>query len=94
MPTFRKVPPPQPAEPAPTKLTREQAIAGLLAKGMTLEETEEEECSAAALHAAALVRARYWSKHTPPPAPQPTAPPPPPNVVFIRCIIVSAKLLR
>jgi DNA-binding NarL/FixJ family response regulator len=58
MPTFRKLPPPQPAAPTPPKLTREQAIARLLAKGLTLEEIEEQECSAAALHAAALVRAR------------------------------------
>ena len=58
MPTFRKVPPPQPAEPAPPKLARDQAVARLLAKGMTLEQIEEEKCSAAALHAAALVRAR------------------------------------
>jgi IS5 family transposase len=79
MPTFRKVSPPQPAESALPKLTREQAIARLLDKGMTLEEIEEEECNAAALHAAALVRARYWSKHTPAlsKAPAPAAPAPP-----------------
>ena len=65
MPTFRKLPPPQPPESAPPKLTREQAIARLLAKGLSLEEIEEEECRAAALHAAALVRARYWLKKTP-----------------------------
>ena len=58
MPTVRKVPPPLTPDPAARKLTRDEAIAGLLAKGLTLEEIQEEECRAAALHAAALVRAR------------------------------------
>ncbi len=84
MPTFRTLPPPQPPESAPPKLTREQAIARLLAKGLTLEEIEEEECRAAALHAAALVRARYWlykpasaspTSAKPAPTPQPAASP-------------------
>lgn len=81
MPSVRKVPPPVVPDPAPQKLTRDQAIARLRAKGLTLEEIEEEECRAAALHAAALVRARFWSKHAPPappPPPTPTAPPPTP----------------
>lgn len=77
MPSVHKVPPPLAPDPAPRKLTRDEAIARLLAKGLTLEEIQEEECRAAALHAAALVRARYWSKHTTAPPPQPAAPPPP-----------------
>lgn len=79
MPSVRKVPPPLLPDPTPRKLTREEAIARLLAKGLTLEEIEEEECRAAALHAAALVRARYWSKQATPPTPAPpaTAPTPP-----------------
>jgi IS5 family transposase len=88
MPSVRKLPPPVVPDPAPQKLTRDQAIARLLAKGLTLEEIEEEECRAAALHAAALVRARYWSKHATPPPPQPVTPalpaPPPPAATKLR----------
>jgi IS5 family transposase len=79
MPTVRKVPPPVVPASAPHTLTHDEAIARLLAKGLTLEEIQEEECRAAALHAAALVRARYWSKEAAPPPPQPAAPPPAPS---------------
>jgi IS5 family transposase len=75
MPTVRKIPPPVVPDPAPCKLTRDEAIARLLARGLTLEEIQEEEEHAAALHAVALLRARYWDKPAAPPAPP--APPPP-----------------
>jgi len=58
MPIVRKVPPPLLPDPAVQKLTRDEAIMRLLAKGLTLEEIQEQECRAAARNAAALVRAR------------------------------------
>jgi IS5 family transposase len=80
MPIVRKLPSPAIPEPTPRKRTREETIASLLAGGMTLEEIEEEECRAAALKAAAQVRARYWlkssssaAKPAAPVAPAPTA---------------------
>ena len=59
MPTFRKVPPPMVPDPIPQKFTREQAIARLLAQGLTLADIQAEEEQLAAMHAIALLRARY-----------------------------------
>jgi IS5 family transposase len=77
MPTVRKVPPPLIPEPIPQKFTREQAIERLLAHGLTLAEIQAEEEQVAALHAVALLRARYWTA-TPAPAPAASPPSPPP----------------
>lgn len=89
MPTVRKVPPPVVPDPAPRKLSRDEAIARLLAQGLTLAEIQAEEEQIAANQAVALLRARYWDKPTAsagagaaPPAPPvpplpPTTPPPP-----------------
>jgi hypothetical protein len=75
MPIVQKVPPPLVPDPTPRKFTREEAIARLLAQGLTLAEIQAEEEQVAALHAIALLRARYW---TPPAAnaPAPASPPP------------------
>ena len=79
MPIVCKVPPPAVPDPIPPR-TREEAIQRLLACGLTLAEIQEEEEQAAALHAIALLRARYWTPtHAPAPAPAPAAPPPPPT---------------
>lgn len=75
MPIVRKVPPPLVPDPIPQKFTREQAIERLLAQGLTLAEIQAEEEHLAAVHAVALLRARYW---TATPAPVPAASPPPP----------------
>ncbi len=76
MPIVRKLPPEAVPETI-TPITREEAIKRLLAKGLTLAEIQEEEERAAASHAIALLRARYW---TPPKtaAPAPAQPPPEP----------------
>jgi len=76
MPVVHKVPPPAVPDPIPPR-TREEAIQRLLACGLTLAEIQEEEEQAAALHAIALLRARYWTPAQAP-APAPAAPPPPP----------------
>jgi hypothetical protein len=76
MPIVRKVPPPLVPDPIRQKFTREQAIERLLAQGLTLAEIQSEEEQVAAMHAVALLRARYWTA----PAvstPAPLAPPPP-----------------
>jgi IS5 family transposase len=81
MPIVRKVSPPLIPDPIPQKFTREQAIERLLAQGLTLAEIQEEEEQVAAMHAVALLRARYWTA-TPTVAPAPAAlpsPPPPPT---------------
>ena len=81
MPTVQKVPPPRVPDPIPQKFTREQAIERLLAQGLTLAEIQAEEEQIAAMHAVALLRARYWTA-TPAPPPAPAAspsPPPPPT---------------
>jgi IS5 family transposase len=75
MPIVRKLP----ADAVPetiTPITREQAIERLLAKGLSLAEIQEEEERAAASHAIALLRARYW---TPPKAATPSPPTLPPD---------------
>jgi hypothetical protein len=59
MPLVRKVPPPLVPDPIPQKFTREQAIERLLARGLTLAEIQAEEEQVAALHAVALLRARW-----------------------------------
>src|SRR3954447_14743088 len=84
MPIVRKVSPPRIPDPLPQKFTREQAIVRLLAQGLTLAEIQEEEEQVAAMHAVALLRARYWTPAQaaapapavapPPPAPAPAAP--------------------
>jgi IS5 family transposase len=79
MPIVCKVPPPAVPDPIPPR-TREEAIQRLLACGLTLAEIQAEEEQAAALHAIALLRARYGTPPpTPAPAPAPAAPPPPPT---------------
>jgi IS5 family transposase len=82
MPIVHKVPPPRVPDPIPQKFTREQAIERLLAHGLTLAEIQAEEEQVAALHAVALLRARYWTApavSTPAPlAPPPPSPPPAP----------------
>ena len=75
MPIVQKVPPPVVPDPTPQKFTREQAIARLLAHGLTLAEIQAEEEQAAALQAIARLRARYWTP-TPASAPAPASPPP------------------
>jgi IS5 family transposase len=75
MPTVQKVPPPRVPDPTPQKFTREEAIARLLAHGLTLADIQAEEEQAAAMHAIALLRARYWTP-TSAPAPAPAAPAP------------------
>lgn len=84
MPIVRKVPPPLVPDPIPQKFTREQAIERLLAQGLTLAEIQAEEEQVAAMHAVALLRARYWTvtsapapAASPPPPPSPTPVPPP-----------------
>lgn len=82
MPIVQKVPPPLVPDPLPQKFTREQAIERLLAQGLTLAEIQAEEEQAAALHAIALLRARYWTPTcAPEAAPLAAAPPPPPAPV-------------
>jgi hypothetical protein len=76
MPIVRKLPPEALPETI-TPITREEAIKRLLAKGLTLAEIQEEEQRAAASHAIALLRARYWTPAKPP-VPAPPAPPPQP----------------
>ena len=79
MPIVRKVSPPLIPDPIPQKFTREQAIERLLAQGLTLAEIQEEEEQVAAMHAVALLRARYWTASpAPPPAPAASPSPPPP----------------
>lgn len=84
MPIVCKVPPPAVPDPIPPR-TREEAIQRLRARGLTLAEIQEEEEQAAALHAIALLRARYWTPATasaavapalPAAPPAPVAPPP------------------
>jgi Transposase DDE domain len=75
MPIVRKLAPEAVPETI-TPITREQAIKRLLAKGLTLAEIQEEEERAAASHAIALLRARYW---TPPKTAAPAPPQPPPE---------------
>jgi hypothetical protein len=58
MPTVTKVPPPLVLDPTPQKFTRDEAIARLLAQGLTLAEIQAEEEQIAANHAIALLRAR------------------------------------
>lgn len=76
MPIVRKVTPPVEPETV-TRITREEAIKRLLAKGLTLAEIQEEEERAVASQAAAQLRARYWtpprprSGSTSTPSPQP-----------------------
>jgi IS5 family transposase len=77
MPTVTKVPPPLGPDPTPHKFTREQAIQRLLAQGLTLADIQAEEEQLAAMHAIALLRARYWPP-TPAPAAAPAAAPPAP----------------
>ena len=77
MPIVRKVAPPRIPDPIPQKFTREQAIEHLLARGLTLAEIQAEEEQIAAMHAVALLRARYWTA-TPASAPAPALSPPPP----------------
>jgi IS5 family transposase len=80
MPIVRKVSPPLIPDPIPQKFTREQAIERLLAQGLTLAEIQEEEEQLAAMHAVALLRARYWTATAAsPPAPASPSPPPPPT---------------
>src|SRR5215211_4629844 len=77
MPTVQKVPPPLVPDPTPHKFTREEAITRLLAHGLTLAEIQAEEEQAAAMHAIALLRARYWTAtavSTPAPVSPPSAP--------------------
>ena len=62
MPIVRKVPPPLVPDPIPQKFTRDEAIARLLAQGLTLADIQAEEEQVAANHAVALLRARYWDK--------------------------------
>jgi IS5 family transposase len=82
MPTVTKVPPPMVPDPIPQKFTREQAIQRLLAQGLTLTDIQAEEEQLAAMHAIALLRARYWTPTQAPAAalaaPPPAAPPPTP----------------
>jgi hypothetical protein len=78
MPTVTKVPPPLVPDPIPQKFTRDQAIERLLARGLTLAEIQAEEEQVAALHAGALLRARYWAPAAPKTAPKAAPPPPPP----------------
>jgi len=73
MPTVTKVPPPRVPDPIPQKFTRDEAIARLLTQGLTLADIQAEEEQVAAMHAIALLRARYW---TPAPPAAPAAPPP------------------
>src|SRR6266508_4486257 len=75
MPIVRKLPPEAVTETI-TPITREEAIKRLLAKGLSLAEIQEEEERAAASHAIALLRARYW---TPPKAATPSPPLMPPD---------------
>jgi hypothetical protein len=83
MPTVQKVPPPRVPDPIPQKFTREEAIERLLAQGLTLADIQAEEAQLAAMHAIALLRARYWTP-TQAPAAALAAPPlavPPPTPV-------------
>jgi IS5 family transposase len=73
MPTVTKVPPPVVPDPTPQKFTREEAIQRLLTQGLTLADIQAEEEQAAANHAIALLRARYWTPAAAPPA-APVAP--------------------
>ncbi len=90
MPTVRKVPPPHVPDPIPQKYTREQAIERLLAHGLTLAEIQAEEEQVAAMHAIALLRARYWTPAQAPapasvtPSPAPPTPVPPPATLRYR----------
>lgn len=59
MPTVQKVPPLRVPDPIPQKFTREEAIQRLLAQGLTLADSQAEEEQLAAMHAIALLRARY-----------------------------------
>jgi DDE family transposase len=80
MPIVQKIPPPLVPDPIPQKFTREEAIARLLAQGLTLAEIQAEEEQIAALHAIALLRARYWTPAVataPAPAAVPSPPPSP-----------------
>jgi hypothetical protein len=78
MPIVRKVPAPLVPEATVTALSREEAIERLLARGLTLAEIQAEEERAAASHAVALLRARYWTTaKDPAPAPSASAPVPP-----------------
>jgi len=62
-------------DPIPQKFTREQAIARLLAQGLTLADIQAEEEQLAVMRAIALLRARYGTP-TQAPAVAPAAPPP------------------